>query len=353
MENAETAAVLLKNYQSVFSSETRSGRDALERLWLYNDRTFPRDDPTPERTPSKAKRNILFRWQCTIGCNFACSYCWQNEERATAHKHCFDAFRAEKWLEAFDRHFGGGDRGVSLLLSGGEPTLDTKNMAFLLGELCRRSYIRNVRMDTNASWARKSFETVKEKGKIWLNCSFHPDYFTLERFVRRIGEYRAAGFNIGMVNFVVTKLNRGRFEELRAALNPDIPVNPNPLVSGEREYDAPTAAVFKQRLPSIDYRHKYEKASPLGILCLFPAVAYCMDAYGTVIVGCHERDNNNFVTDPELPPLFGGYSACPKMICVGSDMYSFQKGCDRNLDLNPLFSYKKALLNQSNIKEMV
>lgn len=346
MDSAETIAHLMRNYESLFSLEEGRDRDGLERLWLENDRAFLRDDPSHEKGQSQAKRNVMLRWQCTIACNFACGYCWQNEERRTAHKHCFDSHPAAIWVESFDRHFGDGARGISLVLSGGEPTLDAGNMSVLLRELCRRSYIRNIRIDTNASWIPKSFQGVESKEKIWLNCSFHPAYFTLDRFVRRIGEFRAAGFNIGMVNFVLTNANGTRFEELRAALDSDIPVNPNPLVNPTEEYDAPTAAVFKQRLPPPDFRYKYEKTNPFGLPCLHPAVAYQMNPQGFISVGCHERSYGNFVVDAELPRLFEGYARCPKTRCDCSDMYSFQKGCNRNLDLNPLFSYKKALLER-------
>lgn len=345
MDHAAAISHLLRNRDSLFSSGEGRGRDELERLWLENNRAFLRGGSSPDQGAVRAKRNVMLRWQCSIGCNFACVYCWQNEERRTSHKHCFDAHPVHKWVEAFDRHFGNGLRSVSLVLSGGEPTLDASNMAILLLELCRRDYIRNVRIDTNASWTPKSFESVGAKEKIWLNCSFHPDYFTLEKFVRRMREYRAAGFNIGMVNFVLTNRNRGRFEELRAALDRDIPVNPNPLVNQAGEYDAATAAVFKQRLPEPDYRHKYEKADPSGTPCLHPAVAYQMNPFGTIAVGCHEGIHRNFIAD-ELPPLFEAYARCPKTRCDCSDMYSFQKGCDRNLDLNPLLSYRNALLER-------
>ena len=345
-EPAEAIAYLLENYESLFSAKGGRIRDDMERLWLENDQSLLHDGPSQGQGASGARRNVMVRWQCTIRCNYFCRYCFQKEERRRADHHCFDAHSVGKWVESFDRHFGAGERNVLLVLSGGEPTLDEENMPLLLEELCRRRYVRNVRIDTNASWSPTVFSGIEDKNKIWLNCSFHPDHVGLFEFLHRMDEYRSSGFNIGMVTFVLTESNRGHFERLRAGLDRDIPVNPNPLVDFAGEYNAATAGVFKQRLPPQDHRHKFEKVDPSGTLCLHPALAYQMSPSGTITVGCHEMRKGNFVMDAGLPALFETYTRCPKTRCDCSDMYSFQKGCSRNLDLNPLYSYKKALLGQ-------
>lgn len=349
MKRIEHIVQLIENHDLYFSTELERNRDRLERLWLKNDQSCLRDGSMLPRASINSRRNVMVRWLCSTWCNYTCPYCFQDSHRRLKDSHCFDVFPVSKWIESFHRHFEDRGLNLSLVISGGEPTLDARNMSILLDELCRADYLLNVRIDTNGSWNKAFFDRIKRKDKIWLNCSFHPSRAKPNTFLHQIDEFRQAGYNIGMINFVLSTESRLQFEELRVRLPDGIPLNPNPRVDCDCDCDNETTQVFKSCLPREDYEHKYEKVSPLGRQCLHPAVAYQMGPNGAVSIACHEWLMKNFVMDAELPPLFATYISCPKMHCMCSDMYSFQKGCGRNFDLNPLYSYKNELLQQARL----
>ena len=87
--------------------------------------------------PEGQKPVFILRWSMTTWCNYNCPYCPQTHDRLAPKgkeftAHAFDNYPLEKWLEAFHRHFA--ERGLSMVITGGEPMLDRKNMLpFLKG----------------------------------------------------------------------------------------------------------------------------------------------------------------------------------------------------------------------------
>ena len=313
-------------------------KDKLEALWLYN-----QDLPVSFSGRTK-KRNVLIRWYCTSWCNYACYYCSDKVHTRVRDVHCFDIFPAEQWVRAFDRHFGNNNLQLSLVITGGEPMLDVENTKLFLNKICDREYLLNIRIDTNASWESIKYKGLKNKNKIWLNCSFHPTHVDLDTFSKKVLDYLSCGFNVGMVNFVLTNESIEIFKSAVSLFNKKkIPVSPNPRLDCKYGYTEEGVRLLKKYLPAGDFKYKFDSAKTAFKLCLFPAVAYCMAQNGDIFVGCHPWKSGNFVIDKKLPPLFDTYTGCPQDHCQCLDMYSFLKGFGRNFELNPLLSYTKKL----------
>ena len=100
--------------------------------------------------------------------------------------------------------------------------------------------------------------------------------------------------------------------------------------------------LFVSELPEYDYRFRSQAASPQGLDCLYPSMAYETDSSGDLIVRCHpERKGSLFASC--LPDLFDTHSPCPSQTCVCLDKYSFLHGFEINTSLNPPENYRRVL----------
>src|SRR5271155_1369957 len=172
-------------------------------------RSFEADRPRTVRDawlPENGKPAVLLQWLFSEWCNYRCPYCPQTHDRwapkgVDKTAHAFDNYPLEAWIGAIERHFN--DHRLSLVLTGGEPMLDRKNMMRLLNHLSAMDNVERIRIDTNAWWRPEQFSLI-DKTKITLMCTFHPSQVDEERFISRIESYLSAGFKIGFVNYVMT-----------------------------------------------------------------------------------------------------------------------------------------------------
>jgi organic radical activating enzyme len=295
--------------------------------------------------PEGAPGANLVRWIISEWCNYRCPYCPQTHGRhepkgdgLTAH--AFDNFPLERWLAAFRRHFA--ERRLSMVITGGEPLLDRKNMSALLTALHEMNQVECIRVDTNASWQPDWYRTVP-KSKIILMCTFHPSQVEESRFFARVRSLRDEGFKIGMINYVMSRQQKGNYFEHKAKfLELGIPLHPNPLWNNQGLYSNEDMKLFAEELPALDYQYRTGQ-SPKGRKCLFPEIAYEMDYRGNIYAGCHPEISGSFF-DGQLPKIFAGPVHCPHSKCVCLDKYSFLEGCERNVTMNPLECYSNALL---------
>jgi organic radical activating enzyme len=304
--------------------------------------------PNPVLATWRPKRGIpatLVRWTITEWCNYRCPYCPQTHGRhepkgdgQTAH--AFDNFPIAEWISAFDRHFG--QQRVSLVLTGGEPMVDRKNMTVFLNEILSRDWLKALRIDTNAWWKASQFQINPEK--IVLMCTFHPSGTDEDNFIRRIRSYIDAGFKIGIVNYVMDDSNIERFKARSERFRKELGVylHPNPLWGAGGKYSEEDRELLKAFLPDLDYRYRSQLESPQGKDCYFPHLGYEMDYKGRVFVGCFPQQSANFLKD-ELPTAPKKSVPCPHAECVCLDKYSFLKGETRNTSMSPLLDYSRQL----------
>lgn len=289
---------------------------------------------------------IILRWQITEWCNYRCSYCPQQHDRQAisasgARVHAFDNFPLEAWKDALCWHFK--DARLSLTITGGEPLIDKENMSGLLTFVESAPFIECVRVDTNLSWPIRWYEAL-DKSKLILMCTFHPSQVEEAAFWSKVEKIIANGFRIGIINFVMAPGQISSFMEYRDKADTfGVVLHPNPLWGRESEYTEEERGLFGHELPDADFRFRSQAASPMGLDCLYPALAYEMDSSGNLTVGCHPERNGSLF-GPRLPELFGSHSPCPCATCVCLDKYSFLRGFERNTSLNPLDDYRRALL---------
>jgi hypothetical protein len=147
-----------------------------------------------------------------------------------------------------------------------------------------------------------------------------------------------------MVNYVLTSETLPDFERrYRSLAQRGVPLHPNPLWGSRGAYSREGLRILQEYLPSFDYGYRTGLRSPLRQACFFPAVAYQMNPWGRLHVGCHRTRTGSFFDD-ELPPQFPGPVPCPQTSCVCLDMYSFLAGQERNCTTDPLAMYRDALL---------
>jgi hypothetical protein len=341
-----------------FKSRTLSGSNVFAKraceflrafpLWQNH---FPAVKPTTMDVwrPKDGMPVVLLSWVVTNWCNYRCPYCPQTHDRRAAKgdgmtAHAFDNFPLQQWQEALDRHFAG--YRLSLVISGGEPMVDRKNVPALLNFLSAKSTVECIRIDTNASWDPYRYPDI-DRSKIILMCTFHPSHVDESVFIDRIRALLDTGFKIGMVNYVMDESNvslfrarRARFAELGVVLHP------NPLWGQGGKYKPADIELMKDALPDLDFLYRTGIGDPNGRICRFPALAYEMDYRGIIRPGCMPWASAS-IFDEKLPVQPPGPVPCPHHSCVCLDKYSFLEESERNITTNPLAVYSDLLKSRS------
>jgi len=301
--------------------------------------------------PASGERVVLLRWLFSEWCNYRCPYCPQTHDRHAVKgegitAHAFDNHPIEKWISGFDRHFE--STRLSIVLTGGESMLDRPNMTKLLNYLSGKDNVECIRIDTNAWWKAEQFSDV-DSSKIILMCTYHPSQVTEERFISRVDSYVQAGFQIGILNYVMDGANIENFIDDRQKFAVmGLALHPNPLWGSNGTYAPHDLAIMKTVLPDIDYDYRTGAVDPYGNGCYFPALSYEMDLAGNVIVGCHPELRGSFF-DETLPQRPKDKVPCPHHSCVYLDKYSFIDGSERNVSTNPLGEYRKTLIAKAKL----
>ena len=317
--------------------------------------------PTTMETwrPAGGKPAVLVRWMMTEWCNYSCSYCPQTHGRwaekgdgLTAH--AFDNFPLDQWLEAFERHFA--SYRLSLVITGGEPMVDRKNMIAFLKHMSAQSFVECIRIDTNLWWDPELFAGW-DFSKIILMCTFHPTQVDEEKFIQRITRLIDMGVSIGMVNYVMDDASPQKFKErsMRFA-ELGVILHPNPLWGKGGTYTESDLDLMRLALPDRDFRLRSSTESTKGKSCHFPIIAYEMNYKGIVAIGCYSKCSGGFFEEklPKLPvPDRTVAVPCPFNHCSCLDKYSFLVGFERKLSTNPLKEYSKALWAQSKVSSEV
>lgn len=295
----------------------------------------------PVWRPQNGPVTTLMRWTMTEWCNFNCPYCYQVHDRRAAvggglTNHCFDNFPVEKWMHQFEHHFS--KKKLALILTGGEPMLDSKNMNVFLNFLGAAPWCTSIRIDTNASWVPSKFKDV-DRRKITLNCSFHPTQIKEEIYFRNLAAIKDAGFAIGFVNYVYSRDQKAEFHRIRDRVESlGLLVNASPEFDERKTFTEEEVDEIKGDIIESDYLHRLSIVSPKGRTCLYPTLSYEMRQSGYLRVGCMPSMSGSFF-DPALP-FFGNRSAtCPYTVCSCLDKYSFLEGFGRNDTTDPFNIY--------------
>jgi hypothetical protein len=343
-----------------FKSLTLRGSDVVARRARELIRAFPlwqNDSHAVKPTtmdvwrPKDGVPVVLLSWVLTNWCNYRCPYCPQTHERRTPKgdgmtAHAFDNFPLSQWQEAFDRHFAG--YRLSLVISGGEPMVDRKNVLALLNFLSAKKTVECIRIDTNASWKPERYP-VLDRSKIILMCTFHPSHVEETVFMARIRALLDAGFRIGMVNYVMDESNVPLFRERREKFAElGVVLHPNPLWGKGGSYKPADLELMKYALPELDFLYRTGIGDPNGRICRFPAIAYEMDYRGIVRPGCMPWLSSSFF-DENLPAQPAAPIPCPHHSCVCLDKYSFLEESERNVTTNPLAIYSDLLKSRAGL----
>jgi hypothetical protein len=269
---------------------------------------------------------VLVRWMMTQWCNYSCWYCRQDHSRKQEYKgragHWADNASPLAWFQAFDKHFS--KARLTLLMTGGEPMLDRKNVFCLYQMLIDRPWLELLHVDTNGSWDPASYPV---SDKVRLKMSWHPSEIDDASFLSRLDAFLAAGWQVPIVSLVVDGDRAMALDAYAKCLDSrKVAFNVIPIF-GERSYFTPDqTAILKRYISSKDWPRRFSDPT-FGDPCLFPSIAYEMEPGGQLRVGCHKELSGDIFAD-ELPVRLSGYTPCPDADCFCVDKYSFMKEQD-------------------------
>jgi hypothetical protein len=294
---------------------------------------------------------MMFELSVTSWCNYRCTYCV-----TTVHPHrpesfhAFDFHPVDSWITAFQRV----PHDFSLLCRGGEPFLDHENFARFLAGVGALSRLRYIRVDTNGSWDTELYDSVplEIRKNVQLNVSFHPTQIKFAQFKKRLRRIIDAGWQVGMINYVMEANQAGDYEEVRDYVRREhgIYVNPNPdafddaWASQVPEVKREARRTLSTLLPVPDVMRKTGDPTK-GKPCFFPSIAYFIAPNGLAERACGvkapgESPRLDFIrSSAQVRPLPSRVS-CPLRACLCLDRYAFLGELDgRGESLNLLAEY--------------
>jgi hypothetical protein len=211
-----------------------------------------------------------------------------------------------------------------------------------------------MRVDTNGSWDPELYDAVpvEVRGKTQLNVSFHPTQITFDRFKTRLSRIVHAGWQVGMINYVMEAGQAGQYEAVRDHYQREhgIYVNPNPDAFDDAWASAlPDVREQARRklsplLPAADILRK-TGAPTKGKACSFPSIAYFIGPNGVAQRACGVKaagdpPSLDFIRDSAQVRALSAPVRCPQRSCLCLDRYAFLEELeDRGRSLNLLAEY--------------
>ena len=131
--------------------------------------------------------------------------------------------------------------------------IDRMSMLPLLQALTSMETLECIRIDTNAFW-KPSWYSHVDKSKLILMCTFYPSQTSEREFFDKVEDILANGFNIGMINYVMSAANKDKYYERRDKfLALGVPLHPNPLFGSDGKLAKEDIELFNEELPEVDY----------------------------------------------------------------------------------------------------
>lgn len=277
---------------------------------------------------------VILRWHITDWCNYSCPYCNQHHVRKSA----FDFHTPHEWIRALVDNFR--EQKLVVTISGGEPMLDRSNMYGFLSELLVKSFVDNVRIDTNLSWNPEAYATLPCKDKLIFMCTLHTTQTNLVDYLNRLRKLLSFGFRVGMVNYVMYGEQVSHFNSLKKTFTEfGVPLHPNPLWNSIPSEDL--KRLMFDSLSELDLYYRCGGRTK-GKSCIYPMLSYRMDQFGKLTVGCFPYLRGDLFKN-RIPKRLEVPIACPQNSCFCLDKYSFIKGVNRNFGLNILKIYSEIL----------
>jgi hypothetical protein len=291
---------------------------------------------------------MIFELAVTTWCNYRCDYC---VTPVHAHRpeslHAFDCHPVASWIAAFAAI----PFDFAVLCRGGEPFLDHESFSRFLAQVGALPRLRYMRVDTNGSWSPDRYERVPDaiRRNVQLNVSFHPTQITREQFKKRLARIVDAGWQVGMINYVMEARQADDYDAVRDDLQGQfgIYVNPNPDA-----FDTSLALPGVHRparrrltvlLPPADVVRK-TGAPTLGKSCFFPSIAYFISPNGAAERACGVKvagpPRIDFIRDSARVVPLPSPVRCPMPACLCLDRYAFLEELpERGRSLNLLAEY--------------
>lgn len=276
--------------------------------------------------PAHLHNQVRLNWYLTQWCNYSCAYCpvlvfHKKSQDGAVQPHAFDYYPVERWLGLLDQF---ADKRVHLHMTGGEVFLDRPNFRTLLSGLSQHKNI-TVCIATNAFWDPAYFEGI-DKSRVTLDIGFHPSQTRVDDFIRRIRKIREAGFEVALVNYVMSPENADVFEENFRKLNAEgffVQVSamfPTGVYLTRDTRTKQELEILVRHNTPLDLKYKVLNPQVEGQECFYPAMTYYMLWDGRVQVSCMPDFQNVFEQGfPELPRTA---VPCPHSECIGcTDMY--------------------------------
>ncbi|MDD5130368.1 MAG: radical SAM protein [Candidatus Omnitrophica bacterium] len=169
------------------------------------------------------KPAVRFTWNMLYDCNYRCAYCFfagKWEEYRKRNIYLSPQQLKEHWGKVYKKYGP-----IYLIITGGEPFI-YPNFVEIIKELSEFCF--HINISSNSSGDLKSFVEEVDPQKVSLSVSFHPQFDTLDDFIRRLLFIRQHKFN-GCVNFVAYPVFTGKinfYRESFAAIKETLKIIP-------------------------------------------------------------------------------------------------------------------------------
>ncbi|MFH1414635.1 MAG: radical SAM protein [Elusimicrobiota bacterium] len=133
---------------------------------------------------------ITFSWDIGCFCNFKCEYCfftqsgWENMEKLQGKP------RSPEEIDTAWKYIFGKYGEFMLYITGGEPFL-YPGFVEIVKSLSKYSFLH---ITTNLSYPVNDLLKAVSPERVSFNCTYHPRYMEIDRFIRRIIDVRKEGF---------------------------------------------------------------------------------------------------------------------------------------------------------------
>jgi len=135
---------------------------------------------------------VFFTWDIHYACNYKCTYCFLAFEPETASIEAA-YLRPEQWIGIWTdiyKRYGPSH----VLVTGGEP-FTYPGFMDLVSAI---SGMHTLSFSTNLSWDVDEFIKKVDKERVEIESSFHPEFVSIEEFMRKVNLLRDADYFVGV-----------------------------------------------------------------------------------------------------------------------------------------------------------
>jgi len=147
--------------------------------------------------PLSKREEVRFTWNIHWSCNYRCSYCFFDADWAEyGRRNVYQT--VDEWVVHWKRIHDLYGRAY-ITINGGEP-FAYPNFVELIFQISKMHW--HINITTNTSLHLEEFVDRIDPAKVSLSVSYHPEYHTIDGFLKTVRFLRDRKANLGCINYV-------------------------------------------------------------------------------------------------------------------------------------------------------